>query len=676
MAKLTLADESSGFQTTAQRNANYAAIETALENTLSRDGTSPNAMGVDLDMNSHKVINLAAPTANSDAARWVDVASAVGLNTAVPNQAGNGGRVLTTTGSALVWQNAQVVVTNIAEMQALTGLVDGAYVYCAGYYVKGDLGAGLFYYSSASAATVDGGIVIDPTTLAGRFIRSTPSILTPQMWGVTGDGATDDASKFNIALQAAAGKSLHIPKQTGSFYLVGDNLLIPSNTTVSCESGVVIKTVASSFGSGDAIFYMNEVDNITIQGNGAILQGLREGTGTSIISMGVKIAGSTNIRIYDIKCIDASGDGFIIQAADDNSPAFSKDIWLENCVAQNCMRQGLSIISAQDLWVKNCRFSDTNGKAPAAGIDIEPESISSLYGINIIHTITDNNSGGGFMVDLNTIPNNVDIVFDHCQAVAGAGADATGFEISNIRTGIATGDRIALNNCVAENTGSYGLLFRNINQTFDGVCVNNFQAINTNIEQISTYGNTPVAFYTVSGANFPNPGNIKIKGLKIFDKTASRTPYYINSDSAAWNNIVIDDLDWTNTISEAVVPYMDDGTTNTNITWWPTPFRLTRTSNTTLSARWSGWIFDNKGDTNTMIITLPPVAAGLTFSFEVHAAQLIQIDPNAADRLRPFASGDGKYMESNTVGSSATISANSDGTDWVVQRFGTWSDEP
>ena len=499
--------------------------------------------------------------------------------------------------------------------------------------------------------------------------------VNPLDYGVTGNGTTDDATNFNAALQAAAGKILYIPKQSGSFYLVGDNLLIPSNTGIVCETGVVIKTKASSFGSGDAIFYMNEVDNVTIQGNGAILQGLREGSGTSIISMGVKIAGSTNVRIHDLKCIDASGDGFLIQASDDNTTAFSKDIWLMNCVAQNCMRQGLSIISAKDVWVDCCRFADTNGKSPSAGIDIEPESISSMYGIKVTNCIADGNTGGGFMVDLNTIPNNVDISFDNCQAIAGSGVDATGFEISNIRTGIATGDRIAISNCVAENTGSYGLLIRNINQTFDGVCVNNFQAINTNTEQISDFGNAPVAIYAVSSANFPNPGNVTINGLKIFDKTAARTPYYISAGGTAWNNIIITGLDWTNTVGTAV-PYMDDAVTNTNILWLPTPFRVTRTADTTLSQRWSGWIIDNTGDTGTMIITLPPVAAGLTFSFEVRAAQLIRIDPNASDRLTPFANGDGKYIESNTVGSTATVSANCDGTDYVVQRFGTWADEP
>jgi hypothetical protein len=59
MAKLTLQDISSGYQSTSTYNANNTLIEAALENTLSLDGTIPNAMGVDLDMNSNQVTNLA-----------------------------------------------------------------------------------------------------------------------------------------------------------------------------------------------------------------------------------------------------------------------------------------------------------------------------------------------------------------------------------------------------------------------------------------------------------------------------------------------------------------------------------------------------------------------------------------------------------------------------------------
>lgn len=63
MAKLTLFDLASGSFTVDLLNANFALIETALENTLSRDGTAPNSMSASLDMNSNRILNL--PTAAS-----------------------------------------------------------------------------------------------------------------------------------------------------------------------------------------------------------------------------------------------------------------------------------------------------------------------------------------------------------------------------------------------------------------------------------------------------------------------------------------------------------------------------------------------------------------------------------------------------------------------------------
>lgn len=74
MAKLTLTDLT-GFTSDALAaiNANSAAIETALENTLSRDGTSPNEMEADLDMNSNRIINLPVATAATEAVRFDQV---------------------------------------------------------------------------------------------------------------------------------------------------------------------------------------------------------------------------------------------------------------------------------------------------------------------------------------------------------------------------------------------------------------------------------------------------------------------------------------------------------------------------------------------------------------------------------------------------------------------------
>lgn len=86
MAKLVLSDLTSLTSNEANAvstiNANMALIETAMENTLSRDGTSPNTMSADLDLNSNDILNISsavttvgalgsAATAGAGARRYV-----------------------------------------------------------------------------------------------------------------------------------------------------------------------------------------------------------------------------------------------------------------------------------------------------------------------------------------------------------------------------------------------------------------------------------------------------------------------------------------------------------------------------------------------------------------------------------------------------------------------------
>lgn len=81
MAKITLSDVSNLSNEPAALaaiNANSAAIETAIENTLSRDGTTPNEMNANLDMNSYKVQNLPTATTPTEPIRKQEFDDVVG----------------------------------------------------------------------------------------------------------------------------------------------------------------------------------------------------------------------------------------------------------------------------------------------------------------------------------------------------------------------------------------------------------------------------------------------------------------------------------------------------------------------------------------------------------------------------------------------------------------------
>jgi hypothetical protein len=58
MAKApSLTTITSGFASNTQLNNNFDAIETAFENTISRDGSTPNTMEADFDMNGYDILN-------------------------------------------------------------------------------------------------------------------------------------------------------------------------------------------------------------------------------------------------------------------------------------------------------------------------------------------------------------------------------------------------------------------------------------------------------------------------------------------------------------------------------------------------------------------------------------------------------------------------------------------
>lgn len=120
MAKLTLTDIASGYGTTVKINSNNAAIEDAFENTLSRDGTGPNQMEANLDMNGYKVSNLAAPSADTDAARLVDLTNSYNLQ-AAPSPVGQSGKGLVSDGTNLVYS---IVLTGASALNA-TNLTSG-----------------------------------------------------------------------------------------------------------------------------------------------------------------------------------------------------------------------------------------------------------------------------------------------------------------------------------------------------------------------------------------------------------------------------------------------------------------------------------------------------------------------------------------------------------------------
>lgn len=78
MARFTPRNITSGYPSLASLIAQLQEIEEAIGDTLSRVGDSPNSMEVNIDMDSHKIINLPAPTTDTEPVRLGDLEDAIG----------------------------------------------------------------------------------------------------------------------------------------------------------------------------------------------------------------------------------------------------------------------------------------------------------------------------------------------------------------------------------------------------------------------------------------------------------------------------------------------------------------------------------------------------------------------------------------------------------------------
>lgn len=147
MAKITLSDIADARSPSAATTTNYnnAALETALENTLSRDGTTPNQMEADLDMNSNRILNLPEAVNNTEPLRKAEfdelvtsllVSGQVTLSGdsgvviadddgVIASLTGTGGQVLVEQSGTTVpaWQDIDTVLSaNAADSRTALGL--------------------------------------------------------------------------------------------------------------------------------------------------------------------------------------------------------------------------------------------------------------------------------------------------------------------------------------------------------------------------------------------------------------------------------------------------------------------------------------------------------------------------------------------------------------------------
>lgn len=158
-------------------NTNFARVTPAIENTLSRDGTLPNAMGSVLDMNSHKIINLPAPSSAAEPVRVQDLNTFAGGGTIIVEPlppGGTAGQALTKLSDQsydVTWSSG-VDPNRITTLETeVNNLMDAQASAAVGFASKSIMDAA---FASYPLNTVAYCYDTDPT-LAGIYVRGAGS---------------------------------------------------------------------------------------------------------------------------------------------------------------------------------------------------------------------------------------------------------------------------------------------------------------------------------------------------------------------------------------------------------------------------------------------------------------------------------------------------------------------
>jgi len=317
---------------------------------------------------------------------------------------------------------------------------------------------------------------------------------------------TDDTPRFNRAIAA-------VPSNGTLKVDDGEYLIDPTTDSVNSIGGIKLKSnmvlllakntiLRAKPVSADRynVVSLYDIENVAILGG--VIQGERTThTGTTgEWGFGISIRGCKNVNVTQTTIKDCWGDGIYIGGG--SSYTTCENVTVRGVVCDNNRRQGISVVALKKGLIVESTCSNTNGTAPAAGIDLEPNNGEVVENVTLLNNFFLNNAGDGILVSRRT--DLAGLAFTDRNIIQGnvcSGNGANGINLSN------TNECVVSSNVVKNNNiGIYIGNSKNNNVSLN-VATDN---INQGVYLSSANGNI------VTGNNVARNGN---HGLQIYQSS-------------------------------------------------------------------------------------------------------------------------------------------------------------
>ena len=236
------------------------------------------------------------------------------------------------------------------------------------------------------------------TVRDGRFaLRDFVSV---KDFGAVGDGVTDDTAAIQSAFNTInSGMCVHFG---GGVFKLSGALSITNKTDFQIDGSgaTIIAENEMPVIAGNGLLYLTDcsrftVKNLTFDGNRV------RRVPSEVAAHTITVNSCKRFIFENVYSNNAVCDGFYFSARDNTDiTTYCQNFQIIGCYADNCYRQGASVINGHDFQFIGGAYTNTNGTNPQSGVDVESNpggTIGNTRG-SFIGVTFSGNAGSGIQI--------------------------------------------------------------------------------------------------------------------------------------------------------------------------------------------------------------------------------------------------------------------------------------